>query len=171
MRRHAHVQPLPMSGAVMSELLEPIRYTLRFLAPHTHYVEVEATLPTSGKPWIELAMAVWTPASYLLRENARHVEGLMAHAPDGAELRLDKSRKSRWRMHPSDRETTGLTCGAYFGKRPVRPNWIENSSPLGNVAPPFLPLVEAAARPDVIHRFPPVPWQFYFPVLPAVPGG
>ena len=28
----------------MPELLEPIRYTLRFPAPHTHYVEVEATL-------------------------------------------------------------------------------------------------------------------------------
>jgi hypothetical protein len=26
---------------------DPIRYTLRFPAPHTHYVDVEATYPTS----------------------------------------------------------------------------------------------------------------------------
>ena len=57
----------------MPELLEPIRYTLRFPAPHTHYVEVEAALPTDEKPWIELTMAVWTPGSYLVREYARHV--------------------------------------------------------------------------------------------------
>src|SRR5512134_487782 len=92
-KTYTHIEPLYMSGVVMPELLEPIRYTLRFLAPHTHYVEVEAELPTGGKPWIELAMAVWTPGSYLIREYARHVEGLMARTPDGTELSLDKVRK------------------------------------------------------------------------------
>ena len=58
----------------MSEFLAPIRYTLCFPAPHTHYVEVEATIPTGAKPFIELAMAVWTPGSYLVREYARHVD-------------------------------------------------------------------------------------------------
>ena len=29
---------------------EPISYTLRFPAPQTHYVEVEALIPTGGLP-------------------------------------------------------------------------------------------------------------------------
>ncbi len=29
----------------LAESAEPIRYTLRFPAPHTHYVEVEARVP------------------------------------------------------------------------------------------------------------------------------
>ena len=53
---------------------DPIRYTLSFPAPQTHYVEVEATVPTGGRPQIELEMAVWTPGSYLVREFSRHVE-------------------------------------------------------------------------------------------------
>ena len=56
---------------------EPITYTLRFPAPETHYVEVEASVP-AGQPAIELMMAVWTPGSYLVREYERHVEQLAA---------------------------------------------------------------------------------------------
>src|ERR671913_47014 len=53
---------------------ESIKYTLSFPAPHTHYIEVAAEVPTGGRPQVELMMAVWTPGSYLVREYARHVE-------------------------------------------------------------------------------------------------
>src|SRR5881628_1243293 len=56
----------------------PIRYTLTFPAPQTHYVEVTAAIPTRGRTEIELMMAVWTPGSYLVREYERNVEGLTA---------------------------------------------------------------------------------------------
>ena len=55
---------------------DPIRYTLRFPTPQTHYVEVEAVYPTAGKPQLDLMMAVWTPGSYLVREYERHVEAV-----------------------------------------------------------------------------------------------
>ena len=106
----------------MPELLEPIRYTLRFPAPHTHYVEVEATFPTGAKPCIELAMAVWTPGSYLVREYARHVEGLTACSPDGTGLNLDKSRKNRWRIHTQDARTVVVTYRVYCREMSVRTN-------------------------------------------------
>ena len=41
---------LTAGGSLGAQALEPIRYTLRFPAPHTHYVEVEATVPTAGRP-------------------------------------------------------------------------------------------------------------------------
>ena len=47
-------------AALAAQGNDPIRYTLRFPAPHTHYVEVEATYPTGAQPQIELFMAVWT---------------------------------------------------------------------------------------------------------------
>ena len=53
----------------------PIRYTLTFPAPQTHYVEVAASIPTRGRAEVELMMAVWTPGSYLVREYERNVEG------------------------------------------------------------------------------------------------
>jgi predicted metalloprotease with PDZ domain len=57
--------------------MDPIRYTLSFTAPHTHYVEVRAEVPTSGRREVELMMAVWTPGSYLIREYERHVENVL----------------------------------------------------------------------------------------------
>ena len=65
----------------LAQTLEPIRYTVSFPAPHTHYLEIEASYPTEGRPSIELMMAVWTPGSYLIREYERHVEALTAADP------------------------------------------------------------------------------------------
>jgi len=58
----------------------PIRYTLTFAAPQTHYVDIAAAIPTRGRTEIELMMAVWTPGSYLVREYERNVEALSASA-------------------------------------------------------------------------------------------
>ena len=71
-----------------AQALEPIRYTLRFPAPHTHYVEVEAAIPSGGRPQVEVYMATWTPGSYLIREYERHVEAVSA-------TRLDARSPSR----------------------------------------------------------------------------
>ena len=85
MRRAAGFRLLPLGLAallslcatsVFAQALEPIRYTVSFPAPHTHYLEVEAAYPTGGRASIDLFMAVWTPGSYLIREYERHVEGL-----------------------------------------------------------------------------------------------
>jgi len=54
---------LVTSGTLGAQAVEPIRYTLRFPAPHTHYVEVEASIPTAGRPDVEVYMATWTPGS------------------------------------------------------------------------------------------------------------
>ena len=76
---------------------DPIRYTVSFPAPHTHYLEVTASVPTGGKPEIELMMAVWTPGSYLVREYQRNVERVTASAA-GRPLSVEKSGKNRWRI-------------------------------------------------------------------------
>ena len=49
--------------------MDPIRYTVSFPAPHTHYAHVRAEVPTSGRDTVDLSMAVWTPGSYLVRES------------------------------------------------------------------------------------------------------
>ena len=54
---------------------EPIRYTLSFPAPQTHYVEVTASVPTNRRADVDLMMAVWTPGSYLVRGERRERRG------------------------------------------------------------------------------------------------
>src|SRR5688572_1244267 len=76
---------------------EPIQYTVSFPAPHTHYAEITAVVPTSRRPTVELMMAVWTPGSYLVREFERNVENVAATAA-GRALAIEKSEKNRWRI-------------------------------------------------------------------------
>ncbi|HSG39366.1 MAG TPA: hypothetical protein VLE27_06985, partial [Thermoanaerobaculia bacterium] len=89
---------LAASGLHGARMPEPISYTLRFPAPQTHYVEVEASVPTDGRPEVELMMAVWTPGSYLIREYSRHIETVTAASEGGETLPVEKTAKNRWRV-------------------------------------------------------------------------
>ena len=86
---------LALSGARLygAQMSEPISYTLRFPAPQTHYVEVEARVPTGGHSTVELTMAVWTPGSYLVREYARTVEAVSAASERGEPLPVEKTEQ------------------------------------------------------------------------------
>src|SRR5262245_42426809 len=47
--------------AALAQRLDPIVYTVRVPAPDTHYAQVEALVPTSGRASIEMMMPVWSP--------------------------------------------------------------------------------------------------------------
>jgi predicted metalloprotease with PDZ domain len=134
--------------------MDPIRYTVSFPAPHTHYVHVRAEVPCSGLDSIELSMAVWTPGSYLVREFSRHVETVTAEAPGGTALHVEKTAKNRWRI-----TTAGLRSGqgggssivivsyrVYGREMSVRTNWIESEFAFLNGAPTFLTLAGPSTR-------------------------
>ena len=52
-----------VATAAGAQTREAIRYTLRFPAPQTNYIEVEAQLPTEGRTSVDLMIPVWTPTS------------------------------------------------------------------------------------------------------------
>src|ERR1700734_3237352 len=74
----------------------PVRYSVRFPAPRTHYLSVEARLPVEGESEVEIFLPVWTPGSYLVREYARNIEAVSVSGADGKPLRFTKSSKNRW---------------------------------------------------------------------------
>src|SRR5262245_38395381 len=119
------MQPPRQAGVAMVQPSEPIRYTLRFPTPASHYVEVEALIPTDGRPSIELTMAVWTPGSYLVREYARHLEEVCARTLDGACLVMHKARKNRWRVQTHGAALVQLAYRVYGREMSVRTNWVE----------------------------------------------
>ena len=130
------------AGSALAQSVEPITYTLRFPAPHTHYVSVEASVPTGGRPQIELMMAVWTPGSYLVREFARHVEAVTAWTVGGAPLAVEKSRKNRWRVSTDGIDRIVVSYLVYGREMSVRTNWIEEDFAILNGAPTFLTLAD-----------------------------
>src|SRR5678816_789481 len=157
----AHAQSAP----------EPIRYTLSFPAPQTHYVEVTATVPTGRRPDIELMMPVWTPGSYLVREYARNVEAVTAAGPDGRPLDVDKSKKNHWRIATGGAPTITVKYRVYCREMSVRTNWVEADFALLNGAPTFITLADLTPRPHEIVINPAEGWKRSVTALPPMNGG
>ena len=79
----------------LAQTLDPIVYTVRVPAPDTHYVEVEATVPTGKRTSIELMMPVWSPGFYRIEDYAARVDTVMARTSDGQALQAEKTQKNR----------------------------------------------------------------------------
>ena len=130
---------------------EAIRYTLRFPAPQTHYVEVEASVPTGGARSIDLMMPVWTPGSYLVREYSRQVEDVRATAPDGRALGVGKTAKNHWTVETGGAPRVTVAYRVYGREMTVRNNWIESRFAMLVGAATFLTLAEPGPRPSEVR--------------------
>ena len=135
----------PNAGA--AEGPEPIAYTVRFPSPEKHIAEVEAVVPTEGRPAVELMMAVWSPGFYRVEDYARKLEGLSARTPDGMALEVEATRKNRWRIANKGGATKvvvsyRLTCD----RRSVTQNWVAPDLIVLNGAAAFVTAAEADGR-------------------------
>jgi predicted metalloprotease with PDZ domain len=148
--------------------LAPIEYTVRIPAPQTHYVEVEARVPTSGQPRLELMMAVWT--QYVIREYAKNVEAVTAGTADGQPLAIEKSRKNRWRIETGGVPSVTVSYRVYCHVMSVQDDWVDGDFALLNGAPTFLTLAEHAARPHDVRLILPPAWKTSMTGMPAASG-
>jgi len=150
---------------------EPIRYTLRFPDPATHFVDVAAEVPTGRRASVELFMPVWTPGSYLVREYSRNVEGVEAHA-GSVRLAVAKTSKNRWRVQTNGASAITVRYRVYGREMSVRNNFIETDFALLNGAATFLTLVdEAAPRPHDVTVELPASWKTSITPMASAPGG
>lgn len=150
---------------------EAIRYTVRFPAPQTHYAEVEASIPTDGRPSIELMMPVWTPGSYLVREYARNVEDLRARDASGTERKAEKTRKNRWTIETGGNDRIVVSYRVYGRELAVRTNFVDGGFALLNGASTFLALVGGLDRPHEVTIVPPPGWLKTCTGLADAPDG
>jgi len=149
---------------------DPVRYTLRFPAPHTHYLEVEADIP-AGRPRVELYMAVWTPGSYLVREYARNVENFQAASPDGRALNWEKTRKNRWAVETGGAPRIRVRYSVYAHEPSVQGNWVEAAFAMLNGAPNFVTIVGADKRPYEVKIELPATWKRTMTGMKEHPSG
>lgn len=136
---------------------ESVTYDVRFPAPHTHYLVVEASIP-AGKPEIELYLPVWTPGSYLVREYARNVEGFRARAGTTA-LRWEKSRKNRWKVYAGKAARIEVSYQVYAHDAGVQGNWVDAGFAMINGAPNFMTLAGGGARRHEVRLTPSPQWR------------
>ena len=159
------------AAAARAQQPEPIRFVVSFPAPETHYLHVEAAVPTDGRQQVELMMPVWTPGSYLVREFSRHVEAFTARNAQGRALAVDKTRKNRWRIQTGGAPAITVRYSVYAREMSVRTNWVEDRFALINGAPTFVTLVGDRQRPHEVRLVLPPAWKQTMTGLAAVPDG
>ncbi len=165
--RKMRISLLLLALALPSLAQEAIRYTLRFPAPQTHYVEVEASVPTDGKPRIEMMMAVWTPGSYLVREYARNVENVKAEA-NGRPLSIEKTRKNHWAIDTARAARITFSYRVYCREMGTQTSFVEAGFAMLNGAPTFMTLAGSAPRRHEVEFVLPPTWS---KVMTGMEGG
>jgi len=148
-----------------------VRYTVRFPNPASHYVFVDAAMPSAGQRSVEVFMPVWTPGSYLVREFARNVESIVVTDPAGRPLAFAKSRKNRWRVETGGATEIHFSYRVYCREMSVRTNWVEDKFALLNGAPTFVSLVGGLKLPHDVRLELPAAWKTSMTPLPEAPDG
>lgn len=102
-----------------------LRYTLSMPAPQTHYFEVKMELGSFNTDYTDVKMPVWAPGSYLVREFARHVEGLQAQTSGGKPLTVEKIDKNTWRVRHPKQADFRVSYRVYAFELSVRTSFID----------------------------------------------
>ncbi|MCA9581890.1 MAG: M61 family metallopeptidase [Myxococcales bacterium] len=133
-------------------------YILSFADRAGHYLDVEAHFPGSPGGDREIAMATWTPGSYLIREYARHIDQIDAANAAGQPLPIVKTRKNRWRIEGGGQSPVRVRYRIYAHELSVRDNYVDGERAILNGAPTFLAELDKVDRPHRVQVRLPNDW-------------
>lgn len=137
--------------------MEPVRYRVSMSRPHSHLFEVEATFPARSAP-LDVALPVWTPGSYLVREYARHLQDVEVTSA-GKAVGFQRVDKRTFRVEATEAVT--FRYKVYANELTVRTSHLDGSHGYFNGATLFLysePLRNAEHRVTVVA---PQGWKTY----------
>src|SRR5512137_951746 len=143
-----------------------MHYRVSMPRPHSHLFEVEATLEEPGKRPV-LALPVWTPGSYLVREFARHLEGIEADDGGGTRLPVVRLDKHRFRVDAGAAAQVRVRYRVYANDPTVRTSHLDAAHGYWNGANLFLYAEGRLDEPVELHVAPPAGWR----VSTALEGG
>lgn len=136
-----------------------IAYTVSFSDAPRHLVEIEAVLPSQGRPHIDVMLPVWTPGSYLVREYARNIESISAAgSSSGDALAIERLDKHRWRVDTQGEASVRLRYRLYARELSVRTNWVESDFAFLTGAATFITLDQAPQMPHQVRILPDARW-------------
>jgi len=126
--------------------------------PHTHLFHVEVRVTAADGP-LELALPVWTPGSYLVREYARHVQDFEAWSAAGEPLAWRKVDKTSWRVEASPGEAVVVRYAVYANELTVRTSHLDATHGYVNPATVFMFVRGREGEPLEIEVAAPEGWR------------
>jgi predicted metalloprotease with PDZ domain len=143
-----------------------MRYRVSMPEPHSHLFHVEVVLEQVTGP-AQLVFPVWTPGSYMVREFARHIEGIQAEDASGRAFVLERLDKNRFQVPAFWQEPAVVRFRVYANELTVRTCHLDGTHGFFNPAA-LLPYLETRrSEPHVLELVPPAGWE----VATALPGG
>ena len=115
-----------------------VEYLVRMPQPWTHYFEVAMSITGIARDVLDLAMPVWTPGSYLVREFARNVQEFSADDGSGNTLEWSKISKNTWRIRSRRAPRLNVNYRVYAFERSVRTSFLDDTHGTINGASLFL---------------------------------
>jgi predicted metalloprotease with PDZ domain len=147
-----------------------ITYTIAMPRPHTHIFDVVLDIDAIDGPTLDVALPVWTPGSYMVREYARHVQSFAAFsdlarspASEGglgdAGLPWRKIDKSTWRIETGSAAHIRVTYQVYANDLSVRTSHLDGTHGFFNPATLCMYVPSRANQPLAVHVLAPEGWH------------
>lgn len=132
--------PDARAAALASDPSVGCRYVVRFAQAAQHLIEVEVQLrlPAQTDDSLLLSLPAWAPGSYLVRDYARHLEGLRAADEHGQARAVEKVRKDSWRIELGGARALTVRYRLYARELSVRTNFVNAEVALVQGAASFL---------------------------------
>lgn len=161
--------PDPVPAPMPADAEAAASYTVSFPDAASQYLHVEAVVPSPGET-LDLSMVAWTPGSYLIRDYARHVEGVTATTVEGAALPIEKVDKDTWRVTDGEATAVVIRYRVYAHTMSVRNNWVEPDFAVLNGAATWM-LPDGGTGPYDVRLKPRDAWPHVSTPLEAHPAG
>jgi len=136
-----------------------VRYRLRIPEPSRHRVRVSMEIDDAPEGGVLLAMPVWTPGSYLVREYARHVSEVVARRASGDEVPVEKVDKCTWRVDTKPGKRVDVSFTVYANELTVRTSHVDADHAFLHPAGTWLYVVGREGEPSSVEIEPPEGWK------------
>ena len=139
-------------------------YTIAIDRPSTHMMNVRATL-SGRRGLLRLAMPVWTPGSYMVREYSQFVQDVKVSAPDGTPVSWYQEDKRTWVVDTSGQERIHFDYRLYANQLTVRTNHVDDTHAFICGAATFVEVEGEKESPSTVSLEMPEGWEVTTPLL------
>ena len=139
-----------------------IHYTVSMDEPAKHYFRVAMKLEGLNEAFpegvVRLAMPVWTPGSYLVREFARNILELEARDASGKRLVAEKGAKNSWTVTAGGADAVTVSYRVYAFKHTTNESYVDSWHATINGASVFLFVEGHQHDPSTVEIAPRAGW-------------
>ena len=152
------VTPVTGSPTITGTSRRQVDYRLEIPAPAQQWVHVTMTVTHPKGARSQVALPAWTPGSYLVRDHARHIDGLRAEDLDGKPLPFQRVDKQTWRVDHG-RRGFRVRYRVFADEPGVRTSFVDDRHASLNGPSIFLYVVGQTSRPASVEVLLPPGWQ------------